>query len=55
MKTIAIIILAASLTSCGLPFNVRIGYLDKDNGIDLDAGYSSKHGITTGIDYTASK
>lgn len=43
------------LPSCGLPLDLRVGYQDPDNGIDVGAGYSSKRGITAGIDYTSSK
>ena len=55
MKTIAIILAAFGLVSCGVPVEFRVGYRDPSNGIDVDAGYSSKRGITTGVDYRASK
>lgn len=58
MKTIQIITVALAtllLASCGMPFDVRVGYQDPTNGIDVDAGYSSKRGITAGLDYTSSK
>lgn len=43
------------LVSCGLPLDFRVGYQDPENGIDVDAGYSTKRGLSAGIDYTSSK
>lgn len=45
MKTIAIIILAASLTSCGLPIRIVTSYEDPNTGLTVSGGYSSKAGL----------
>ena len=52
MKTLAIIIAAVCLTSCGstgIPFRIRLNYHHPDTGIDVGAGYSSKRGIEVDV------
>ena len=45
MKTLAIIITAIALTSCGIPVALTGSYTDPDTGATISGGYSSKGGI----------
>ena len=45
MKTLAIIISAIALTSCGLPIRIVTSYEHPDTGLTVSGAYSSKSGI----------
>ena len=45
MKTLAIIINAIALTSCGIPVVVATSYTDPETGLTVSGAYSSKSGV----------
>jgi hypothetical protein len=45
MKTLAIILSAIALTSCGIPLRIVTSYEDPDTGLTFSGAYSSKSGL----------